>query len=241
MVPYFVFFYYVKRYWYLISVYLMLILRPLTVDPYGGSPQQWQGLQSPSDHVGSKPLLLAQIPSGLQSPLAPPSLSYASSHVAQPSSLSHASIPSAPLSFVSSSSGGSGSKHSGVELLQSSSRSKSTFTYEELVRATDGFSDANLLGQGGFGFVHKGILPNDKEVAVKQLKAGSGQGECEFQAEVEIISRVHHRHLVSLVGYCSTGSQRLLAYEFVPNKTLAFHLHGTFLFLVFLCVAQCFS
>ncbi|OAY73057.1 Proline-rich receptor-like protein kinase PERK1, partial [Ananas comosus] len=89
-----------------------------------------------------------------------------------------------------------------------------------------GFSDANLLGQGGFGYVHKGILPNGKEIAVKQLKIGSGQGEREFQAEVEIISRVHHKHLVSLVGYCMSGGQRLLVYEFVPNNTLEFHLHG---------------
>ncbi|KAE9613954.1 hypothetical protein Lal_00016599 [Lupinus albus] len=104
--------------------------------------------------------------------------------------------------------------------------SKSTFTYEELARATDGFSDANLIGQGGFGYVHKGVLPNGKEVAIKQLKAGSGQGEREFHAEIEIISRVHHKHLVSLVGYCTTGIQRLLVYEFVPNNTLEFHLHG---------------
>lgn len=104
--------------------------------------------------------------------------------------------------------------------------SKSTFTYEELAMATDGFSDANLLGQGGFGYVHRGVLPNGKEVAVKQLKAGSGQGEREFQAEVEIISRVHHKHLVSLVGYCMSGAQRMLVYEFVPNNTLEFHLHG---------------
>ncbi|KAJ0881710.1 putative protein kinase RLK-Pelle-PERK-1 family [Helianthus annuus] len=104
--------------------------------------------------------------------------------------------------------------------------SKSTFSYEELAMATDGFSEANLLGQGGFGYVHRGVLPNGKEVAVKQLKTGSGQGEREFQAEVEIISRVHHKHLVSLVGYCMTGTQRLLVYEFVPNNTLEYHLHG---------------
>ncbi|KAJ9692345.1 hypothetical protein PVL29_011414 [Vitis rotundifolia] len=104
--------------------------------------------------------------------------------------------------------------------------SKSAFTYEELAIATDGFSNINLLGQGGFGYVHKGVLPNGREVAIKHLKAGSGQGEREFQAEVEIISRVHHKHLVSLVGYCTTGAQRMLVYEFVPNGTLQHHLHG---------------
>lgn len=109
---------------------------------------------------------------------------------------------------------------------------KSEFTSEELAAATGGFSQANLLGQGGFGFVHKGVLPDGREVAVKSLKSGSGQGEREFQAEVEIISRVHHRHLVSLVGYCIAGQQRMLVYEFVPNKTLEFHLHGTSSFLI---------
>ncbi|KAJ4893981.1 putative proline-rich receptor-like protein kinase PERK6 [Raphanus sativus] len=103
---------------------------------------------------------------------------------------------------------------------------QSTFTYDELAAATQGFSQARLLGQGGFGYVHKGILPNGKEIAVKSLKAGSGQGEREFQAEVDIISRVHHRFLVSLVGYCIAGGQRMLVYEFLPNDTLEFHLHG---------------
>ncbi|CAN6970833.1 unnamed protein product [Brassica rapa subsp. trilocularis] len=103
---------------------------------------------------------------------------------------------------------------------------KSTFTYQELADATGGFVDSNLLGQGGFGYVHKGVLPNGKEVAVKSLKSGSGQGEREFQAEVDIISRVHHRYLVSLVGYCIADGQRMLVYEFVPNNTLEYHLHG---------------
>ncbi|KAK8619145.1 hypothetical protein V6N13_133112 [Hibiscus sabdariffa] len=101
-----------------------------------------------------------------------------------------------------------------------------TFTYEELSAATGGFSQANLLGQGGFGFVHKGVLPSGREIAVKSLKSGSGQGEREFQAEVEIISRVHHRYLVSLVGYCIARQQRMLVYEFLPNNTLEYHLHG---------------
>ncbi|GAB2225278.1 hypothetical protein Droror1_Dr00006069 [Drosera rotundifolia] len=140
-------------------------------------------------------------------------------------------LPSPPAPHISS--GGSGSNYSGSESNLtppspglSLGFSKSTFSYEELAMATNGFSEANILGQGGFGFVHKGILPNGKEVAVKALKAGSGQGEREFQAEVEIISRVHHKHLVSLVGYCIAGSERMLVYEFVPNNTLEFHLHG---------------
>nr|CAB3475674.1 unnamed protein product [Digitaria exilis] len=141
---------------------------------------------------------------------------------------SHLSPPP-PLNVHSS---GSASNHSGGEGRPPQSPgtllsfSRSTFTYEQLVSATNGFSDANLLGQGSFGFVHKGVLPNGTEVAVKQLRDGSGQGEREFQAEVEIISRVHHKHLVSLVGYCISGANRLLVYEFVPNNTLEFHLHG---------------
>jgi serine/threonine protein kinase len=111
------------------------------------------------------------------------------------------------------------------------------FTYEELYQATDGFSVQKLLGEGGFGSVYKGCLPDAKEVAVKQLKDGGGQGEREFQAEVEIISRVHHRHLVSLVGYCISSNQRLLVYDFMPNNTLHFHLHGMlFSFCYFLTI-----
>jgi serine/threonine protein kinase len=168
-------------------------------DPYVRSYQQWQ---QPPDHV-VKP----------SSDLGPPP-----------------TPPPHPPGQINS--GGSGSNYSGGDHLPPPSpvmafgMTKSTFTYEELVIATDGFSDANLLGEGGFGYVHKGVLPNGKEIAVKQLKIGSGQGEREFQAEIEIISRVHHKHLVSLVGYCISGGQRLLVYEFVANNTLEFHLHA---------------
>ncbi|KAI9072037.1 hypothetical protein K1719_045998 [Acacia pycnantha] len=103
-----------------------------------------------------------------------------------------------------------------------------TFTYEELKLATKGFLESNFLGQGGFGPVHKGILPSEQTVAIKQQKSGSNQGMQEFQTEVNVISRVHHKHLVSLVGYCIAQAQMtlMLVYEFVPNKTLDFHLHG---------------
>ncbi|KAH1198176.1 Proline-rich receptor-like protein kinase PERK13 [Glycine max] len=99
------------------------------------------------------------------------------------------------------------------------------FTYEMVMEMTNAFSTQNVIGEGGFGCVYKGWLPDGKTVAVKQLKAGSGQGEREFKAEVEIISRVHHRHLVALVGYCICEQQRILIYEYVPNGTLHHHLH----------------
>lgn len=104
--------------------------------------------------------------------------------------------------------------------------SRSWFTYQDLSDATDEFSESNILGEGGFGCVYKGTLTDGRVVAVKQLKAGGGQGEREFRAEVEIISRIHHRHLVSLVGYCISDHQRLLVYDYVANNTLHHHLHG---------------
>ncbi|TVU00807.1 hypothetical protein EJB05_53754, partial [Eragrostis curvula] len=100
------------------------------------------------------------------------------------------------------------------------------FSFDELYEITGGFSRDNVLGEGGFGCVFKGTLADGKVVAVKQLKGGGGQGEREFQAEVEIISRVHHRHLVTLVGYCISEDHRLLVYDFVSNDTLHHHLHG---------------
>ncbi|KAJ6853933.1 uncharacterized protein M6B38_100155 [Iris pallida] len=190
-------------------------------EPYGGAHQQnWQNYAPPPA------VQLVKIP---PRPPGPPP--YASRPPI--SSSGYSTPPPPPPPPVFSSSGGSGSNYSGSEnpLPPPSPGlglgfSKSTFTFEELAMATDGFSDANLLGQGGFGYVHKGMLPNGKEVAIKQLKIGSGQGEREFQAEIDIISRVHHKHLVSLVGYCISGSERLLVYEYVPNRTLEFHLHG---------------
>ncbi|TYJ36958.1 hypothetical protein E1A91_A05G343500v1 [Gossypium mustelinum] len=105
------------------------------------------------------------------------------------------------------------------------SPSKTSFSYDEMMEMTNGFAQQNLIGEGGFGCVYKGQQLGGKIVAVKQLKIGSGQGEREFRAEVEIISRVHHQHLVSLVGYCIANNHRLLIYEFVSNSNLERHLH----------------
>lgn len=145
--------------------------------------------------------------------------SYASSQGSGSSIIKGQGAPNFTGNSYGSEFAGSPSDHGGL------GNSKTWFTYDELSTATNGFSARNILGTGGFGCVYKGCLANGKEVAVKALKAGNAQGDREFRAEVEVISRVHHRHLVSLVGYCINEHQRLLVFEFVPNNTLHHHLH----------------
>ncbi|CAL4950945.1 unnamed protein product [Urochloa decumbens] len=139
---------------------------------------------------------------------------------------SPASSPSQVLGYSAKTNFTAGSPESKDSMPEFSMGNCRFFSYDELYQITGGFSAQNLLGEGGFGSVYKGCLTDGKEVAVKKLKEGGGQGEREFHAEVEIISRVHHRHLVSLVGYCISDDQRLLVYDFVPNNTLHYHLHG---------------
>ncbi|XP_039827542.1 proline-rich receptor-like protein kinase PERK1 [Panicum virgatum] len=116
-------------------------------------------------------------------------------------------------------------RHHSVDVVAELPTGGGSHSYEQLAAATDGFAPGNIIGQGGFGCVYRGTL-DGAEVAIKKLKTESRQGDREFRAEVEIISRVHHRNLVSLVGYCIYSDERLLVYEFVPNKTLDSHLHG---------------
>ncbi|OMO63999.1 hypothetical protein CCACVL1_22120 [Corchorus capsularis] len=100
--------------------------------------------------------------------------------------------------------------------------------YEELKEATNNFSPASILGEGGFGRVFKGVLSDGTAVAIKRLTSGGPQGDKEFLVEVEMLSRLHHRNLVKLVGYYSSreSSQNLLCYELVPNGSLEAWLHG---------------
>lgn len=86
--------------------------------------------------------------------------------------------------------------------------------------ATGDFSDANKLGEGGFGAVYKGSLGNGHEIAVKRLPAGSGQGDLEFENEVQLVAKLLHRNLVKLHGFCLERKEKLLIYEFVPNSSL---------------------
>ncbi|KAI3760013.1 hypothetical protein L1987_50401 [Smallanthus sonchifolius] len=100
--------------------------------------------------------------------------------------------------------------------------------YEELKEATNNFEHASLLGEGGFGRVFKGVLSDGTHVAIKRLSSGGQQGDKEFLVEVEMLSRLHHRNLVKLVGYYSNrdNSENLLCYELVPNGSLEAWLHG---------------
>ncbi|KAG6721642.1 hypothetical protein I3842_03G122000 [Carya illinoinensis] len=94
------------------------------------------------------------------------------------------------------------------------------FTYLELEKATDGFREE--VGRGSFGTVYKGaILNGQKVVAVKRLEKVLAEGEIEFQTEMKVIGRTHHRNLVCLLGYCHEGSHRLLVYEYMCNGSLA--------------------
>ncbi|KAJ3705347.1 hypothetical protein LUZ61_009052 [Rhynchospora tenuis] len=94
------------------------------------------------------------------------------------------------------------------------------FHFNQMVDATSNFSLDNKLGQGGFGPVYKGVLPDGHEVAIKRLSARSGQGLTEFRNEIQLIGNLQHRNLVRLVGWCIHGEEKLLVYEFMPNKSL---------------------
>ena len=101
------------------------------------------------------------------------------------------------------------------------------FTYRELSQATKNFSEEGKLGEGGFGGVYKGLLSESKtEVAVKRVSRGSKQGKKEYISEVKIISRLRHRNLVQLIGWCHENGEFLLVYEFMPNGSLDTHLFG---------------
>ncbi|XP_009355003.2 G-type lectin S-receptor-like serine/threonine-protein kinase RKS1 isoform X1 [Pyrus x bretschneideri] len=94
------------------------------------------------------------------------------------------------------------------------------FDQTTVAAATDNFSVANKLGKGGFGSVYKGVLHNGKEIAVKRLSKNSGQGIEEFKNEVVIIAKLQHRNLVKIIGCCVEDEEKMLIYEYVPNKSL---------------------
>ncbi|KAJ6812409.1 G-type lectin S-receptor-like serine/threonine-protein kinase B120 [Iris pallida] len=94
------------------------------------------------------------------------------------------------------------------------------FTFDFIASATSNFDESNKLGEGGFGDVYKGLLPGGQEVAVKRLSRSSGQGQEEFKNEMILIAKLQHRNLVRLLGCCIQGEEKMLVYEYMPNKSL---------------------
>ncbi|XP_059431427.1 G-type lectin S-receptor-like serine/threonine-protein kinase CES101 isoform X2 [Corylus avellana] len=98
------------------------------------------------------------------------------------------------------------------------------FSFASVVAATNNFSIENKLGQGGFGPVYKGKLPEGQEIAVKRLLSSSGQGLVEFKNELILIAKLQHMNLVRLLGCCVNRDEKMLIYEYMPNKSLDFFL-----------------
>ncbi|XP_010443736.1 PREDICTED: receptor-like protein kinase At5g59670 [Camelina sativa] len=103
-------------------------------------------------------------------------------------------------------------------------KNRRRYTYSEVIQMTNNFQ--RVLGKGGFGMVYHGTVNGSEQVAVKVLSKSSTQGYKEFKTEVDLLLRVHHTNLVSLVGYCYEGDQLALIYEFLPNGDLKHHLSG---------------
>lgn len=113
------------------------------------------------------------------------------------------------------------------------------FSLREIQIATDNFSEGNIIGQGGFGKVYRGELLDKTEVAVKRLAdCYSPGGEAAFLREVQLISVAVHRNLLCLIGFCTTSTERILVYPFMPNLSVAYRLRGMHVLLSYTSSAQ---
>ncbi|XP_062182567.1 cysteine-rich receptor-like protein kinase 44 isoform X2 [Phragmites australis] len=97
----------------------------------------------------------------------------------------------------------------------------SYFCFSQILAATDNLSERNLIGIGAFGYVYKGKLPNCLDFAVKRHDASSFRGPDMFRTEIEVIPNLQHKNIISLLGYCVQGGEKMLVYEYMPNKSLA--------------------
>ncbi|KAI3810502.1 hypothetical protein L1987_20118 [Smallanthus sonchifolius] len=99
-------------------------------------------------------------------------------------------------------------------------------SFEELKRCTNNFSEDNIVGSGGYGKVYKGTLNTGHVVAIKRAQHGSLQGAHEFKTEIELLSRIYHKNVVALVGFCYEQGEQMLVYEYISNGTLKDILSG---------------
>ncbi|GFP95054.1 probable leucine-rich repeat receptor-like protein kinase at5g49770 [Phtheirospermum japonicum] len=105
-------------------------------------------------------------------------------------------------------------------------RGARNFSFDEIKKCTNNFSEINVIGSGGYGKVHRGTLGNGQLVAIKRAQKGSSQGAVEFKNEIELLSRVHHKNVVSLVGFCFDQGEQMLVYEYMTNGSLKDSLTG---------------
>ncbi|KAH9532386.1 hypothetical protein CY35_19G090500 [Sphagnum magellanicum] len=117
-----------------------------------------------------------------------------------------------------------GKTHGHLQMMKSSHQGAKIYSLAEVIVATDNFK--TMIGKGGFGHVYYGKLEDGQEVAIKVLDIKSTQGPSEFFNEVDVLSRVSHRNLVSLIGYCHEDNQQMLIYEFMRKGSLCDHLYG---------------
>ncbi|GER34682.1 kinase family protein [Striga asiatica] len=133
-----------------------------------------------------------------------------------------------PISWNSGSTsqgGGSGSGVGGASISTDAASNCRYFSLAEIRNATKNFDESNVIGVGGFGKVYKGVLDGDMKVAIKRSNPSSEQGVNEFQTEVEMLSRLRHRHLVSLIGFCEDNGEMILVYDYMGNGTLREHIY----------------
>ncbi|KAI7744511.1 LOW QUALITY PROTEIN: hypothetical protein M8C21_006204, partial [Ambrosia artemisiifolia] len=140
---------------------------------------------------------------------------------------------------LDSMSAASGDAHNNAELV--------SFSLKSVLAATGSFSVENKLGEGGFGSVYKGSLPGNRQVAVKRLSTKSSQGRDEFMNELKLIAKLQHTNLVRLLGCCVEDDEKILMYEYMPNRSLdkfifdpteSVHLDGSMRFKIIEGIAQ---
>lgn len=129
--------------------------------------------------------------------------------------------------FVNSSNNGKGSWSQNPNGSLASTRVGKRFTLAEIRAATSNFDDSLVIGVGGFGKVYKGEIEDGSLAAIKRANPQSEQGLAEFETEIEMLSKLRHRHLVSLIGFCEEQNEMILVYEYMANGTLRSHLFGS--------------